>query len=126
MAYSLPTIELAIKNQELALRRNANSSLGREYIKFMSELKKFVMWGSYCEGVMEKRVPHRQAHLDNLKTLHESGQLLIIGPTQDVTKVFAVYAAIDESSVRQLVEADPYWQNGIWTDYEVHEWVQVY
>lgn len=92
----------------------------------MSELKKFVMWGSYCEGVIDKRMPYRQAHLDNLKALHESGQLLTIGPTQDVTKVFAVYAAVDEASVRQLVEADPYWQNGIWTDYEVHEWFQVY
>ncbi len=81
----------------------------------MSELKKFVMWGSYCEGVLEKRMPYRQAHLDNLKALHELGQLL-----------FTVYVAADETSVRQLVEADPYWQNGIWTDYEVHEWVQVY
>jgi uncharacterized protein YciI len=92
----------------------------------MSDLKKFVMWGSYCEGVIEKRTPYRQAHLDNLKTLHALGQLAIIGPTQDVTKVFAVYVAADEASVRQLIETDPYWQNGIWTDYEVHEWIQVY
>lgn len=91
-----------------------------------NELKKFVMWGSYCEGVLEKRTPFRQDHLDNLKALHESGKLLTIGPTQDVTKVFAVYVAPDEAIARQLIESDPYWQNGIWTDYEVHEWVQVY
>jgi len=80
-----------------------------------TELKKFVVWGSYCEK-----------HLDNLKSLYESGKLLTIGSTQDVTKVFAVYVAPDLDSAKQLVEADPYWQHGIWTDYEVHEWLQVY
>jgi uncharacterized protein YciI len=24
------------------------------------------------------------------------------------------------------VEADPYWQNGIWTEYEVKEWIQAF
>jgi uncharacterized protein YciI len=43
-----------------------------------------------------------------------------------VTKVFAVYVATDVAAVRNLVESDPYWQNGIWTDYEIHEWIQVY
>ena len=43
-----------------------------------------------------------------------------------MTKVFAVYAATDLDSAKQLVEGDPYWQNGIWTDYEIHEWIQVY
>jgi hypothetical protein len=28
--------------------------------------------------------------------------------------------------VRNLIEEDPYWQNGIWTEYDVREWVQVY
>ena len=94
--------------------------------KLMTVLKKFVMWGSYCENVLEKRSPFRQAHLDGLKVLHEAGLLLTVGPTQDVTKVFAIYVAADMSAARQLVESDPYWQNGVWTDYEIHEWVQVY
>jgi hypothetical protein len=28
--------------------------------------------------------------------------------------------------VRQLVEGDPYWQNGIWTAYEVYAWNQCF
>ena len=91
-----------------------------------TELKKFVMWGSYCDNVLEKRAPFRQAHLDNLKALHEAGTLLTVGPTQDVTKVFSVYVTTDMAAARNLVESDPYWQNGIWTDYEIHEWIQVY
>jgi uncharacterized protein YciI len=89
-------------------------------------MKKFVMWGSYCEDVVNRRSPFRQAHLDSLKQLHESGQLLAVGPTQDLTKVFAIYQAESETIVRQIIEADPYWQNGIWTEYQVYEWLQVY
>ena len=88
--------------------------------------KKYVMWGSYCDRVLEKRAPFRQAHLDNLKALKDSGKLQSIGPTQDVTKVFAVYIGESETEVRALIESDPYWQNQIWTEYEVHEWIQVY
>lgn len=89
-------------------------------------MPKYVMWGSYCEGVLEKRVPYRQAHLDGLAAQKESGVLITIGPTLDITKVFGIYEAEDEATVRKLIEADTYWQNGIWTEYDVWEWIQVY
>jgi uncharacterized protein len=87
-------------------------------------MPKFVMWGSYCADVVEKRAPFRQAHLDGLAKQKQAGTLMTIGPTQDLKQVFGIYEAADEASVRQLVEADPYWQNGIWTEYEVKEWIQ--
>jgi hypothetical protein len=89
-------------------------------------MTKYVMWGSYCDDVLRKRAPYRQAHLDGLAKQKESGVLITIGPTKDVTKVFAIYEAEDEGAVRQLVEADPYWQNNIWTEYQVKEWVQAF
>ncbi|HAX79578.1 MAG TPA: hypothetical protein DCY88_28045 [Cyanobacteria bacterium UBA11372] len=82
------------------------------------------MWGSYCEDVLEKRAPYRQDHLDGLAAQKESGVLITIGPTKDLTKVFAIYDAESEDTVRQLVENDPYWKNGIWTEYEIREWIQ--
>ncbi len=84
------------------------------------------MWGTYCKDVLEKRAPYRQAHLDGLAEQKQSGILITIGPTKDVTKVFGIYEAQSEAKVRQLVEADPYWQNGIWTEYEVKEWIQAF
>ncbi|HEY9617444.1 MAG TPA: YciI family protein [Microcoleaceae cyanobacterium] len=87
-------------------------------------MTKYVLWGSYCENVVEKRAPYRQAHLDGLAQQKASGVLITIGPTKDLTKVFGIYEAEDEATVRQLIESDPYWQNGIWTDYEVREWIQ--
>ncbi len=87
-------------------------------------MKKFVLWGKYCVDVLEKRIPFRQAHLDNLRSLQSGGQLLTIGPTSDLTKVFGVYIATDLEAARILVESDPYWLNQIWIEYELSEWNQ--
>ncbi|HEY9847555.1 MAG TPA: YciI family protein [Candidatus Caenarcaniphilales bacterium] len=87
-------------------------------------MPKYVMWGTYCEDVLEKRAPYRQAHLDNLAVQKAAGTLITIGPTQDLTKVFAIYESDSEATVCQLIEADPYWQNNVWTDYNVYEWIQ--
>ncbi len=89
-------------------------------------MTKYILWGSYCEDVLVKREPFRQAHLDGLAKQQESGVLIMIGPTKDVTKVFGIYEAEDEATVRQLIEADPYWKNGIWTEYFVKEWIQAF
>jgi uncharacterized protein len=87
-------------------------------------MTKYVMSGSYCVDVLEKRAPYREAHLAGLKQQKTDGILVTIGPTKDLTKVFAIYEADDEQQVCQLVESDPYWQHQIWTDYEVKEWIQ--
>jgi uncharacterized protein len=87
-------------------------------------MPKYVLWGSYCTDVVEKRAPYRQAHLNGLAQQKANGVLITIGPTQDLTKVFGIYEADHAAIVQQLVEADPYWQNGIWTEYEVKEWIQ--
>jgi uncharacterized protein len=89
-------------------------------------MAKYVMWGSYCEDVLAKRAPFRQAHLDGLAKQKETGVLITLGPTKDVTQVFGIYEAENEAVVRSLIEADPYWQNGIWTAYEVKEWIQAF
>ncbi len=89
-------------------------------------MAKFVMWGSYCENALEKRTPYRVDHLAGLQEQKDNGVLTSLGPTTDNRKVFGTYEAEDEATVRQLVENDPYWVNGIWTEYEVYEWNQVF
>jgi len=87
-------------------------------------MPKYIMTGTYCENVLEKRAPYRQAHLDGLAQQKTAGVLVTLGPTKDLTQCFGIYDAADETTVRQLIEADPYWQNGIWTEYTVKEWIQ--
>ncbi len=87
-------------------------------------MTKYIMWGSYCENALEKRTPYRQDHLEGLKKQKEQGILVTIGPTKDNTKVFGIYEAESEAKVKELVESDPYWQNSIWTEYQIKEWIQ--
>ena len=65
-------------------------------------MPKFVVWGSYCENVLEKRAPYRQAHLEGLNQQKERGILITIGPTADLSQVFAIYQAASESEVREF------------------------
>jgi uncharacterized protein len=88
------------------------------------QMPKYVLSGHYCEDVLEKRAPYRQAHLEGLAAQKAAGTLITLGPTQDLKRVFGIYDADSEATVRALIEGDPYWQQGIWTDYEVHEWIQ--
>ncbi len=89
-------------------------------------MPKFIMWGSYCENALEKRSPYRQDHLDGLASQKQKGILITLGPTKDNTKVFGIYEAASEREIKELVEADPYWKNGIWTEYEIKEWIQAF
>ena len=89
-------------------------------------MPKFIMWGSYCDNALEKRTPYRQAHLAGLASQKQQGILLTLGPTKDNSKVFGIYEAESERDVRKLVESDPYWKNGIWTEYEIKEWIQAF
>lgn len=89
-------------------------------------MPKYIMWGSYCQDVLEKRAPFRQAHLEGLAQQKATGTLITIGPTKDLAQVFGIYEAENEAIVQHLVEADPYWQNGVWTRYEIKEWIQAF
>ncbi len=89
-------------------------------------MPKFIMWGSYCENALEKRTPYRQAHLDGLASQKQKGILMTLGPTKDNAKVFGIYEAPSKEAIEELVESDPYWRNGIWTEYEIKEWIQAF
>ena len=85
---------------------------------------KFVLWGTYCANVLEKRTPFREEHLAGLRRQKEAGVLLTIGPTEDISHVFGLYEAGSQEEVEALVKGDVYWREGIWTAVKVHPWIQ--
>lgn len=85
---------------------------------------KFVLWGTYCAEVLEKRTPFREEHLAGLRKQKEEGVLLTIGPTEDISHVFGLYEAASLEEVEALVKGDVYWREGIWTAVRVHPWIQ--
>jgi len=85
---------------------------------------KFVLWGTYCSDVLERRTPYREEHLEGLNRQKEQGVLITLGPTQNLSHVFGIYDADSRDVVEELVTGDVYWRQGIWTAYEIHPWIQ--
>ena len=89
-------------------------------------MARFVLWGMYCSDALEKRTPFREEHLARLQSLKQQGTLITLGPTKGSTHVFGIFEAQDQSVVRDLLEADVYWREGIWTEFEVYPWIQAF
>ena len=89
-------------------------------------MARFVLWGTYCEDALEKRTPFRDEHLQRLKLLQEQGTLITLGPTEASTHVFGIFEGADLKQIRDLLEQDVYWREGIWTALEVYPWIQAF
>ena len=89
-------------------------------------MARFVLWGTYCDNALEKRQPFRDQHLTRLTTLKEDGILITLGPTVGSTHVFAIFEAETLAVVKQLLEEDIYWQEGIWSAMEVYPWIEAF
>lgn len=87
---------------------------------------RFVVWGTYCDDVLSKRVPFRQEHLEGLQRQKDAGLLITLGPTADTRLVFGIYEAESQSQVEEALHGDVYWREGIWTSLEVHPWIQAF
>jgi uncharacterized protein YciI len=87
---------------------------------------KFVLWGRYCDDALEKRTPFREEHLAGLQRQKDAGVLITLGPTEGSTHVFGIYEADSRAQVEELIRADTYWRNGIWTEFEVFAWIQAF
>ena len=88
--------------------------------------ERFVLWGTYCDDVLNKRVPFRDEHLTRLAALKDSGSLITLGPTKDLSQVFGIFEAESAEAVEALVKADVYWREGIWTAVQIHPWTQAF
>ena len=89
-------------------------------------MEKFVVFGEYCEDVINKREPYREQHLNRLKSLKEKNIIVTLGPTKCTKYLFAIFNAVDEIQIRDLIEEDIYWEKGIWIKYNIYPWVQAF
>ena len=77
----------------------------------------------YAPDVLERRGPHRPAHLALAQEYLAAGKLLIAGaydpPTDGALFVFKVESAAE---VEAFVKRDPYVLNGVVTGHRLHPW----
>lgn len=75
----------------------------------------------YVPDVLERRAPHREAHLAWLGEWHADGRLLAAGPLGE-PPVGGLFILRADADAEALVQGDPYIAAGIVTSWRVLPW----
>jgi uncharacterized protein YciI len=86
----------------------------------------FVIIGRDARDSVELRPKHRPAHLAHLDKIERDGRLVLAGPLTDGAGSLIVVDAENAAQVWADVAADPYVQNGVFQDVEVHPFLRVF
>ena len=89
-------------------------------------MEKFIVFGTYCEDAINKRKPFREQHLNRLRNLKDDNILVTLGPTKCTKYLFGIFNANDKNELRELIEKDIYWQEGIWISIDIYPWIQAF
>ena len=76
------------------------------------------IWVAECDygpDAAEKRAPVRSRHLARIGALRASGEIVDAGAFADLSGSLILLRASGEAAAREALEADVYWQAGIWT-----------
>jgi uncharacterized protein YciI len=73
---------------------------------------------SFVENALARRQPHRAEHLERVRRLMATGDLLVAGAFDDMARAL-VFQVESEAEVVRLIEEDVYWREGDWTDRRV-------
>jgi uncharacterized protein len=64
----------------------------------------------------------RPMHRQYLTSLKESGRLVACGPFTDDSGALIIYEAAGKEEAEQLLQADPFNQNGVFVRYQLRPW----
>lgn len=77
----------------------------------------------YPPDVLERRAPHREAHLALVRQWKDTGRLRLAGALGDPPTGGALVFDVDDASeIDAFLDADPYVQAGVVSAYRVESW----
>lgn len=77
----------------------------------------------YTDNMAEKRMPHRQAHLDHANAFVQSQALIAGGALlPEVDKGYLIFRVGNAQEVEDFVRADPYVRAGLVSSWRIREW----
>lgn len=80
----------------------------------------------YVPDVLERRAPHREAHLALLRDLHDQGLLLTAGATGDpVSGALFVFRGPSPDAAEAFARDDPYAAAGLVVAHRIVPWTVV-
>ena len=82
-----------------------------------------ILFYDYVEDILERRGPHRDAHLAAISSERAAGRIVMAGPLGDPPHGAAiVFRGVEPEAVEQFALADPYVQAGLVTARRVELW----
>ena len=86
----------------------------------------YILFYEYVEDVVEKRAPHRKAHLEYLQRAFDAGEIVIGGALADpVDGAVLVFRGATAEAAERFAKGDPYVINGLVTTWRVRKWSTV-
>jgi uncharacterized protein YciI len=85
-----------------------------------------ILFYEYVEDIVEKRGPHRAAHIEYLKRSFDAGEVVLAGALADpVDGAVVVFRGATPEPAERFAKADPYVLNGLVTKWRVRKWSTV-
>ena len=81
----------------------------------------WLLFYDYVEGILEKRAPHRDAHLAHAGIAKDDGRILMAGAVGDPPHG-GLFVWTRREGIEAWVDADPYVQAGLVTAHRVEPW----
>jgi uncharacterized protein YciI len=79
----------------------------------------------YVEDMLDRRGPHREAHLGRIQAEREAGRITSSGPFEPPTGAAIMFRGVDREHVEAFVAADPYVEAGLVTSWRLERWKPV-
>lgn len=80
---------------------------------------------SYVEDILERRKPHREAHLAHVRRWSEERSLVIAGATGDPPRGALFVFEGEAAEVEEFAAADPYREAGLIAATSIEPWTVV-
>lgn len=86
-------------------------------------MKWWVLLYDYVPDIIERRAPHRDAHLALAREAAARGELLLGGAlAEPVDTAILVWRTADTAPIERFVASDPYVKNGLVTAHRIRPW----
>jgi uncharacterized protein len=83
---------------------------------------RYLLLYEVVDRFVERRTPHRDAHLALVREASERGELLMAGAFSPADGAALLFEAADDGVPRRFAQADPYVREGLVTAWRVRRW----
>lgn len=82
-----------------------------------------ILFYDYVDDILERRGPHREAHLAGIRAEREAGRLVMAGAVGDPPHGAAiVFDDVEPEVIEAFVRSDPYVEAGLVSTWRVEPW----